>query len=228
MARIRILLADDHALVREGTRELLERESDMVVVAEASDGEEAVQLVAEKQPDVVIMDISMPKLNGIEATCQIKDSGSPTAVLVLTAYDDDQYVFAILEAGAAGYLLKDVPIAELVKAIRDVHAGESVLHPVIARKVINRYARHTGEPVEANSVDILTKREFDVLSLAATGMKNHEIAEALVISSRTVQVHLSSVFTKLYVTSRTEAVLHALRQGWITLADTARSSGSEE
>jgi len=228
MSRIRILLADDHTLVREGTRELLERESDMVVVAEASDGEEAVRLVARDQPDVTIMDISMPKLNGIEATRQIKDSGSRTAVLVLTAYDNDQYVFAILEAGAAGYLLKDVPIGELVKAIRDVHAGESVLHPIIARKVINRYAWRSGKYVEANRVDILTEREFDVLKLAATGMTNREIAKVLVISYRTVQVHLSSVFSKLHVTSRTEAVLHALRQGWITLADTTRSNGSED
>jgi two-component system, NarL family, response regulator LiaR len=228
MAKIRILLADDHALVREGTRELLERESDMVVVAEASDGEEAVKLVAQEQPDVAIIDISMPKLNGIEVTQQIKDSGSRTAVLVLTAYDNDQYVFAVLEAGAAGYLLKDVPIGELVRAIRDVHAGESVLHPVIARKVINRYAWHLGEHVDTGNVDLLSEREFDVLRLVATGMKNHEIATALVISARTVQVHLTSVFTKLHVTSRTEAVLHALRQGWLTLEDTTRPGSSQD
>jgi DNA-binding NarL/FixJ family response regulator len=220
MGKIRILLADDHVLVRQGTRELLEQEEDMEVVAEAGDGEEAVQLATRQRPDVAIMDIAMPRLNGIEATRQIKALRPATAVLVLTAYDDDQYVFALLEAGAAGYLLKDVHADELIRAIRAVHAGESVLHPAIARKVINRFAQPADRRAEESTLDQLTERELEVLKLAAKGMTNREIASELVISVRTVQVHLSNIFSKIGVGSRTEAVLHALRQGWITLEDT--------
>jgi NarL family two-component system response regulator LiaR len=217
--RIRILLADDHVLVRQGTRELLEQEEDLTVVAEAGDGEEAVRLAASYRPDVAIMDISMPKLDGIEATQQIKTQYPAIAVLVLTAYDDDQYVFALLEAGAAGYLLKDVQASELVKAVRAVYAGESILHPTIARKVINRFAQPTDRR-EEDVLDQLTGREMEVLRFAAKGMTNQEIAQELIISVRTVQVHLSNVFSKMGVGSRTEAVLHALRKGWITLEDT--------
>jgi NarL family two-component system response regulator LiaR len=220
MGKIRILLADDHVLVRQGTRELLEQEEDMEVVAEAGDGEEAVQLATRQRPDVAIMDIAMPRLNGIEATRQIKALRPATAVLVLTAYDDDQYIFALLEAGAAGYLLKDVHADELIKAIRAVNAGESVLHPAIARKVINRFAQPADRRTEESTLDQLTERELEVLKLAAKGMTNREIASELVISVRTVQVHLSNIFSKIGVGSRTEAVLHALRQGWITLEDT--------
>jgi NarL family two-component system response regulator LiaR len=206
--------------VRQGTRELLEQEEDMEVVAEAGDGEEAVQLATRQRPDVAIMDIAMPRLNGIEATRQIKALRPATAVLVLTAYDDDQYIFALLEAGAAGYLLKDVHADELIKAIRAVNAGESVLHPAIARKVINRFAQPADRRTEESTLDQLTERELEVLKLAAKGMTNREIASELVISVRTVQVHLSNIFSKIGVGSRTEAVLHALRQGWITLEDT--------
>jgi DNA-binding NarL/FixJ family response regulator len=220
MDKIRILLADDHVVVRQGTRELLEREEDLEVVAEAGDGEEAVRLANSRRPDVAIMDISMPKLNGIEATRQIKAIQPATAVLVLTAYDDDQYIFALLEAGAAGYLLKNVRAEELVDAVRAVHVGESVLHPTVARKVINRFARpKEGRDVDT-AVEQLTERELEVLKLAAKGMTNREIAQELVISVRTVQVHLTNVFGKIGVGSRTEAVLYALREGWLTLEDT--------
>jgi len=219
MGKIRILLADDHVLVRQGTRELLEREEDMQVVAEAGDGEEAVRLAASKHPDVAIMDISMPRLNGIEATAQIKTRNPATAVLVLTAYDDDQYIFALLEAGAAGYLLKDVQASELIKAVRAVYAGESVLHPTIARKVINRFAQPADKRAGEDMFEQLTEREMEVLRLAAKGMTNREIANELVISVRTVQVHLSNVFGKMGVGSRTEAVLFALKKGWLALED---------
>jgi NarL family two-component system response regulator LiaR len=227
MGKIRILLADDHVMVRQGTRELLEREKDMEVVAEAGDGEEAVQLVGREHPDVAIMDIAMPKLNGIEATKQIKALCPTIAVLVLTAYDDDQYVFALLEAGAAGYLLKDVPIDELIKAVRAVHAGESVLHPAVARRVINTFTRPAVERAQENAMSQPTERETQVLKLAAKGMTNREIARELTISVRTVQVHLSNIFNKMGVGSRTEAVLHALREGWLTLEDTVRENNSE-
>jgi len=216
--KIRVMLVEDHVLVREGTRELLDREKDLRVVAEAGDGEEAVGLAAVHRPDVVVMDIALPKLNGIEATRRIKATNPSIAVLVLTAYGNDQYVFPLLEAGAAGYLLKDISTHDLIKAIRAVHVGESVLHPAIARKVVDYFAKRAGGQGEGD-LNELTRRELEVLRLAARGMTNREIAGALAISVRTVQVHLSNIFGKLGVSSRTEAVLHALRKGWITLED---------
>jgi DNA-binding NarL/FixJ family response regulator len=218
MKTIRIMLAEDHILVREGTRELLDRERDLQVVAEAGDGEEAVRLVIECDPDVVIMDIAMPKLNGIEATKQIKEISPTTAVLVLTAYDDDEYVFALLEAGAAGYLLKDVSTGKLIEAIRAVQDGESVLDPAIARKVVNYFSRHV-EGRDQDTPDQLTERELEVLRLAGKGVTNQEIASKLVISVRTVQAHLSNIYNKLGVGSRTEAVVYALQKGLFTLED---------
>jgi DNA-binding NarL/FixJ family response regulator len=220
MQKIKVLLADDHDLVREGTRELLEREEDLLVVAEAGDGEEAVRLAASHRPDVALMDIAMPKLNGIEATKEIKEIAPATAVLILTAYDDDQYVFALLEAGAAGYLLKNVRGRDLVEAIRSVHAGESALHPAIARKVIDHYTRVASPPAEASRSVQVSDRELDVLRLAAKGMSNRDIARSLHLSERTIQAHLSTIFTKMQVGSRTEAVVNALREGWLTFDET--------
>ncbi|MFC1864596.1 response regulator [Chloroflexota bacterium] len=217
MGKIKVLLAEDHVIVREGTRELVQRQSDMEVVGEAGDGEEAVELADKLHPDIVIMDITMPKLNGIEATKQIKALYPTTAVLILTAYDNDQYIFALLEAGAAGYLLKNVRGSELVDAIRAVHAGESVLHPAIARKVINRAV--SPAPTEHQNVEALSEREIEVLKLAAKGISNKDIAEQLFISARTVQTHLSNIFNKLGVASRTEAVLYELRRGSLDLED---------
>jgi len=221
MDKIRILLADDHALVREGTKELLQREEDLDVVGEAGDGKTAVQLATRWRPDVVIMDFAMPILNGIEATKQIKAIDPTIAVLVLTAYDNEQYIFAFLEAGAAGYLLKDLRSDELVKAIRAVHMGESILHPAIARKVINRFSQRAAKPGNGATLDQLTKRELEVLGLAARGMSNRQIALELSISVRTVQTHLSNIFGKMGVGSRIEAVIRALREGWFTLEDTS-------
>ncbi|MBS3784710.1 MAG: response regulator transcription factor [Anaerolineae bacterium] len=218
MSKIKIMLAEDHVLVREGTKEMLDREEDIDVVAEAGDGEEAVRLATGQDLDIVIMDIALPKLNGIEATKQIKEISPGTAILVLTAYDDDEYVFALLEAGAAGYLLKDVSTDELVEAIRAVQAGESMLHPAIARKVVNRFSRHVEEE-EETPLEELTEREIEVLQLAGKGITNREIADSLSISHRTVQAHLSHIFSKLGVGSRTEAVVYALRKGLITFDD---------
>jgi DNA-binding NarL/FixJ family response regulator len=212
-------LADDHAFVRQGTRELLEQQSDLEVVAEASDGKEAVQLALREMPDVVIMDFAMPRMNGIEATRQLKAVAPGIAVLVLTAYDSDQYVFAFLEAGAAGYLLKDVSVDQLVEAIRAVHAGESILHPAITRKVISRLAHPQETSRTINGPEQLTERELEVLKLAARGSSNRDIASELQISVRTVQTHLGNVFGKMGVGSRTEAVMYALRKGLISLED---------
>lgn len=220
MSRVTILLVDDHAVVREGTRQLLERELDLEVVAEAGDGEEAVRLARLHAPDIVVMDIAMPKLNGIEATRQIKATHPRISILALSAYDDDQYIFALLEAGAAGYLLKNVSAEELVKAIRAVAAGEAVLHPTIARRVLNRFAPTVDRQPTADALEHLTDREVEILKLAARGLKNQEIAHELSLSVRTVQTHLSNIFSKMGVGSRTEAVLEALRRGWITLQET--------
>lgn len=217
-SKITVLLADDHAIVREGTRELLEREPDMQVVAEAANGEEAVHLALKTKPDVIAMDISMPRMNGIEATRKIKQALPKTSILVFTAYDEDPYVFALLEAGAAGYLLKNVRSSELVSAIRSVAMGESVLHPSVAKKLINKVSQKAIRPAMA-APDPLSERESQVLLLAARGLGNKEIAAELNISPRTVQVHLANIFSKFGVGSRTEAVLYAVKNGWISLSD---------
>ena len=218
--KIRIVFAEDHVLVREGTRQLLDRHDDLEVIGEGADGIEAVELVRRLSPDIVLLDISMPRMNGIEATKRIKEFAPQTSILILTAYDDDQYVFALLEAGAAGYLLKDVSGDELVRAIRAVHAGEPVLHPAIVRKVLDRVVRDqkasARSPVDGES---LSDRELEVLRLAARGLSNAGIAQELGLSTRTVQVHLTHIFAKLDVGSRTEAVITALRRGWFSLEE---------
>lgn len=219
MGKIRIIIADDHAVVREGTRTLLEREDDMQVVGEARDGAEAVALIEKLKPDVAILDISMPKLSGIEVTKKVKPKLPALAILILTVYDNDEYVFALLEAGAAGYLLKDVPGEEIIEAVRSVFNGESVLHPSIARKVIQR-AITTGnrQPREKDEV-VLSDRETEVLQLAAKGLSNKDIADVLCISSRTVQGHVNKIFQKLNVGSRTEAIFQSVKRGWLSFSD---------
>ena len=219
MDEIKILIADDHAVVREGTRQILEREPDLKVVDEAADGEEAVRMAGSCKPDVAIIDIAMPKVDGIEVTRQIKALYPDIAVLILTAYDDDQFVFSLLEAGAAGYLLKSVRGHELIDAVRAVYAGESVLHPAIARKVLNRFAHASGKAIGQKPLEVLSEREMDVLKLATRGLSNQDIANELCLSLRTVQAHLGHIFNKLQVSSRTEAVVRALKKGWVTLDD---------
>jgi NarL family two-component system response regulator LiaR len=219
MAKIKVLIADDHAVVRDGTRRILEQEADMEVVAEAADGAEAVKLAGSSRPDVAIIDIAMPGMDGIEATKQIKALYPSVAVLILSAYDDDQFVFSLLEAGAAGYLLKSVRGRELVDAVRQVHAGESVLHPSIARKVLNRFVPTPGQPARKEETELLSERELEVLRLATHGLSNQQIADKLFLSLRTVQAHLGHIFNKLQVSSRTEAVVRALKEGWVTLED---------
>jgi len=215
---IRVLLADDHALVREGTRRLLEAESDVVVVAEAASGEEAVAAAEHLHPDIAIVDIAMPGMGGIEATRKIKALCPETAVVILSAYDDEPYLIALLEAGAAGFLLKNVHGQELINAIHAVSRGESVLQPSLAEKVMRRMSSRAS-PAQ-RSTDLLSDREFDVLRLAARGLPNKEIARRMGLSIRTIHSHLANIFTKMQVGSRTEAVLLALRQGMISLQDT--------
>ena len=219
MNTIRILLAEDHVVVRQGTRQLLEREQDLEVIGEAGDGEEAVRLASQLKPDVVIMDVAMPKLSGIEATKQIKALLPLTIVLVLTGYDYDEYIFSLLEAGAAGYLLKDVSGDQLIDAIRAVYDGEAVLHPVVARKLMARFKSRAAGATAVRPQELLSQRELEVLKLAAESMSSKDIGEALFISVRTVQAHLRSIFNKLEVGSRTEAVLYGLKRGWFTLED---------
>ena len=216
MAKIKILLAEDHIVVREGTRELIQREPDMEVIGEAGDGIQAVQMTGKLRPDVVIMDIVMPNLNGIEATKQIKEKYPDTAILILTAYDDEQSLFALLEAKVSGYLLKTVRGQELISTIRAIYAGESVLQPSIARKVIEGYNAST-RPGSKGMTGLLTKKEMDVLRLASKGITNKEIAEELNLKVQTVRSRLKKVFKKLNVSSRTEAVTYAMKKGWISL-----------
>lgn len=221
MKKISILLAENHVVVRESIRQFLEREANFEVVGEAGDGEEAVQMVSQLKPDVIIMDISMPKLSGIEATKQIKALQPSAVVLILTAYDYEQYIFPLLEAGAAGYLLKDVSSRELISAIQTVYKGEAVLHPAIARKVMERLRQPKVEPTGERASDLLTERETSILKMAARGMTNSDIARELHLSVRTVGSHLGNIFNKLGVGSRTEAVIQAMKKGWFTLEESA-------
>ena len=221
MNKITVIIADDHALFREGTRHLIEQEKDLEVLGEASDGEEAIKLANKFHPDVALMDIAMPTVNGIEATRQIKTSHPATAVLILTAYDNEQYILAMLEAGAAGYLLKNVSGKELINSIYAVHSGEAVLHPAIAQKVFSRFGTTSQPPGETLPLTGLSGREMETLKLAAKGLSNQEIARKLFLSRRTVQSHLSNIFRKMDVGSRTEVVLQALRKGWLKLDDLA-------
>jgi DNA-binding NarL/FixJ family response regulator len=216
MDKIKILLAEAHILVREGTRALIQREADMEVIGEADDGNQAVKMTGKLRPDLVIMDVVMPNLNGVEATKQIKARYPDTAILILTAYDDEQYVFASLDAKVSGYLLKTARGQELISTIRAICSGESVLQPSIARKVIERYNAAT-KPGSKGMTGPLTKKEMDVLRLTARGKKNKEIAEELNLKVQTVRSRLKKTFKKLNVSSRTEAVMYAMKKGWISI-----------
>lgn len=216
---ITILMAEDHVLVRESIRQSLEREPNFKVVGEAGDGAQAVAMAKKLKPDVILMDISMPKLNGIEATKQIKKFQPSAVILILTAYDYEQYIFPLLEAGAAGYLLKDVTSRELINAINTVHKGDVVLHPVIARKLMSRVQNVSDGHADKEGYSLLTDREIVVLKMAAQGMSNGAIADELHLSVRTIDSYFGTIFNKLAVGTRTEAVIQAMKRGCITFED---------
>jgi NarL family two-component system response regulator LiaR len=207
---IRILIADDHAIVRAGLRALLKTEADMEVVGEAEDGVQALLQARSLRPDVLLLDLVMPRQDGIEATRQIRHEDLPVRILVLTSFAEDEKVFPAIKAGASGYLLKDSTPQELIHAIRDVYRGESPVDPSIAKKIL----RELQEPPDLPPAkDALSVREVEVLRLVASGLSNQEIADDLVISEKTVRGHVSSILSKLHLANRTQAALHALREG---------------
>jgi two-component system, NarL family, response regulator LiaR len=209
---IRVLVADDHAVVRQGLRTFLELQQDVEVVADVPDGERALAAAREHRPDVVLMDLVMPGMDGSEAIRQIVRERPATRVIALTSFLDDDHVFPAVRAGAAGYLLKDIEPQELVKAIRTVHAGEALLHPAVAARLMNEVAESGGG---AAAADPLTAREREVVALIARGFSNKRIARELGIAEKTVKTHVSNVLTKLGLADRTQVALHAVREGWV-------------
>ncbi len=219
--RIRVLITDDHAIVRKGIRALLTTEPDIEIVGEAEDGTQAVSMVGTLRPDVVLMDLVMPNMDGIEATRAITARQGAPRVLVLTSFAADDKVFPAIKAGAQGYLLKDSGPDELVRAIHQVQRGEAALEPSIARKLLNEVAQPPKAPL---TQDPLTARELGVLRLVAAGHSNREIADELVISEMTVRTHVSNILSKLHLASRTQAALYALREGLVSLDDSVGNS----
>jgi len=207
---IRILIADDHAIVREGQRALIETEPGMEVVGEAVDGVEAVEMARTTRPDVVLLDLQMPRMGGVEAIQEIKAHDAEARILVLTSFAEDEKVYAAIKAGALGYLLKDASPQEILAAIREVHRGEPSMPPIIAHKLMSELQRTSNLPP---TEDPLTERELEILKLVAQGLPNLEIAERLVISERTVRTHVSNILSKLHLANRTQAALYALREG---------------
>jgi NarL family two-component system response regulator LiaR len=213
---IRVFIAEDHAIVRKGVRSLLSLEADIEVVGEAANGREAVKGASELNPDVILMDLVMPELDGIQAIQQIKANQPDAKVLVLTSFATDDKIFPAIKAGALGYLIKDSDPAELITAIRQVNAGECSLHPIIARKVLQELKL---SPKQAPTTQPLTEREVGILRMVAQGKSNRQIADELVISLGTVRAHLSNILGKLHLASRTQATLYALREGLASLED---------
>ncbi|MFZ4656142.1 MAG: response regulator [Caldilineaceae bacterium] len=217
--RIRVLIADDHHVVRGGIRALLETEDDIDVIDEAADGVETVLKTRSLNPDVILMDLMMPRKTGIEAIEEIKQEDPDARILVLTSYSDDEKVFAAIKAGALGYLLKETSTKELLQAIHDVYRGESSLHPVIARKLIRELNRPSNLPP---ADEPLTEREIEVLIFVARGYSNQDIANALFISERTVRTHVSNILSKLHLANRTQAALYALKEGLTNLEEASK------
>lgn len=214
---IRILIADDHTMVRQGLIQICDAEPDMQVVAEASDGEEACQLALATQPDVVVIDIKMPVLDGVQASRRMTQANPDLGIIILTMYRQDEYIFEAIKAGARAYLLKDADSEELLQAIRAVAYGEAMLSPAIARKMIEEFRRLEHNPGQANGINPLTTLELGILRLVAQGMTNQEVGDRLGLAEKTVRNRLSVVFHKLHVNNRVQATLYALRQGLTNL-----------
>jgi NarL family two-component system response regulator LiaR len=216
---ISVLLVDDHPLLREALRNVLVKDDEFAIIGEAGDGEEAVKMALEMKPQVVVMDISMPKMDGLEATRRIKSDNSNISVLALTVHTEDEYILDILQAGAAGYLIKNVYGKEVVQAIKAVASGDMVLSPAIGKNLLRHAARYPTKPINLEAGEKLSIRELEVLKLAAQGRTNQEIADQLNINQRTVKGYLTEIFSKLRVGSRTEAVITGLRAGYISIDD---------
>jgi DNA-binding NarL/FixJ family response regulator len=214
-ARIRVLIADDHAIVREGVKMILAKESDIEVAGEASDGQEALDLVERLKPQVIVMDISMPGMGGIEATQLVKERYPGINVLALTMHEDESYVFKLLRAGASGYVLKRAAAQDLVQAVRAAAKGEAFLYPSVARKVVEDYLKRVESGEERSRYDGMTEREKEILTLIAQGLSNKQIGERLYISIKTVQTHRAHILEKLGLHDRTELVRYAIRKGLI-------------
>ena len=213
---IRILIADDHAIVREGQRALIETEPGMQLVGEAENGVEAVHMARTLQPDVILIDLRMPRKGGLQAIGEIRAQNADARILVLTSFSEDETVYAAIKAGALGYLLKDASPQEILRAIREVYRGEPSMPPLIAHKLMSELQRTSDLPL---TKDPLTGRELEILKVVAQGLPNQEIAERLVISERTVRTHVSNILAKLHLANRTQAALYALREG-LALLDT--------
>ena len=217
MSPIRVLLADDHKLFRQGLRQICEVKGGFEVVGEAETGQEAVDLASELEPDVILMDINMPVLDGVQATSHITERDPAVRIVILTMYRRDDYVFDAIRAGARGYLLKDADWEDLLDAVRRVHQGEALIDPAVATRLIDEFRRLSQPPIEEGVVEMLTQAEMDVLRLVAQGTDNREIANQLALSEKTVTNRLSAIYQKLHVNNRTQTALYALRRGWATL-----------
>ena len=214
---IHVLLADDHRLFRQGLRRVLETCEKIEVVGEAENGKQAVQLAWQLKPDIVLMDIQMPELDGVQATYLITEANPTVQVIILTMYRQDQYVFEAIKAGARGYLLKDIDESQLIKDVQAVHRGEALVDPSLATKVLDEFRRLSAAESSSTTVETLTEGEMQVLRLVAQGADNKTVAERLCLSERTVANRLSEIYNKLHVNSRTQAALIALRRGWASL-----------
>ncbi len=209
--RISVLIADDHSMLRQGLKQILELESDIEVIAQASNGSEAIQLAKEHRPDVILMDINMPGINGLQAIKQIKDDKLSSRIIVLTIHEDREYLFKTLQMGAEGYVLKDAEPKVLIEAIRNVHSGRSYIQPNMTMELVKEFNRVTLHEKEKHDDNNLTSREVEVLELIAEGMINKEIAKTLYISEKTVKNHVSNIFRKLNVSDRTQAAIYAFK-----------------
>lgn len=217
--QITVLIVDDHKVVRRGVRAFLETQPDISVVGESGSGSEAIQLVVEHAPDVVLMDLVMPEMDGVEATRRVKQASPRTQVIVLTSYHQDEYIFPAIRAGALSYLLKDAEPEELADAVRKAADGEAVLHPRVAARVVQEL--HGARQDTPNPFTELSERELEVLRLIADGMSNADIAEQLIISEKTVKSHVSNILSKLHLADRTQAAVYAWREGVVRSNDMA-------